>query len=74
MADRPDPARQRGDGGLVGDVHLLNVNVPAGIRARQIVRATSGGDNPASLFADGQGNRPRDPAAAADDQHSSVFQ
>jgi hypothetical protein len=44
------------------------------MRLGQIVRLAPGGDNPASVFADGQDDGPGDPAAAADDQRSLIFQ
>lgn len=68
-----DTGRQRGDSGLIRDVDMLKADIHAAIRVGQIVRVTTGGYNPASVFADGQGDGPGDPAAPADYQHGLVF-
>jgi hypothetical protein len=57
-----------------GLVDLLDADIHAAIRFGQIFRVTPGGDNPASFFADGQGDGPSDPAASADDQYGPIFQ
>ena len=53
---------------------MLDADVRAAIGGSQIVRVTPGGDNPASVFANGQGYGPGDAAAPANDQHRLVFQ
>jgi hypothetical protein len=53
VVQRRDPRRERGDGGLVGHVDLLNADIHAAIRFDQIVYVTSGGDNLAAIVGDG---------------------